>query len=80
MKLAAARLQEAVAHFNARHPVNVSGVGSLPSESESARGRPLAENRRSDDSAWCITRNGDGELVSNDRRNANLLVSVPRRR
>jgi len=80
VKLAAARLQEAVAHFNARHPVNVSDVRSLPSESESARGRPLAENRRSDDSAWCITRNGDGELVSNDRRNANLLVSVPRRR
>ena len=80
VKLAAARLQEAVAHFNARHPVNVFGVGSLPSESESPRGRPLAENRRLDDSAWCITRNGDGERVSNDRRNANLLVSIRRGR
>lgn len=80
VKLAAARLQAAVAHFNARHPVNVSGVDSLPSESESARSRPLAVNRRSDDSAWCITRDGDGGLVSNDRRNVNLLVSVPRGR
>ena len=80
VKLAAARLQAAVAHFNARHPVNVAGVGSLASESESARGRPLAENRRSDDSAWCVTRNGDGERVANDRRYANLLVSIPRGR
>jgi hypothetical protein len=80
VKLAAARLQTAVAHFNARHPVHVSGAGLLPSKSESARDRPLAENGRSDDSAWCITRNGDGELVSNDRRNANLLVSIRRSR
>ncbi len=80
VKTAAARLQEAVTHFNARHPVHVSDVGSPPSESESARGHPLAENRRSDDSAWCITRNGDGELVSSDRRNANLLVSIRRSR
>ena len=80
VKMAAARLQEAVAHFNARQSVNVSGVGSSTSGSESARGRTLAENHRSDDSAWCITRSSDGELVSNDRRNANLLVSIPRRR
>lgn len=80
MKMAAARLQVAVAHFNARHPVNGSGVGSATSESESARGGPLAVNGRSDDSAWCITRSGDGELVMNDRRHVNLLVSVPRGR
>jgi hypothetical protein len=81
LKMAAARLHVAVADFNARHPVTVSGVGSLESESASARGIPrFAEDRRSEDSGWCITRDDNGEVVTDDRRNVNLLVSVPRRR
>ena len=81
VKMAAARLQVAVADFNARYLVDVSGEGSRASEKQSAQGVPrAADHRRFDDSAWCITRNGDGELVTNDRRNVNLLVSIPRRR
>jgi hypothetical protein len=81
VKMAAARLQVAVADFNARHPVKFSGAGSLDPESAAARGSPgVAEDRAAEDSAWCITRGDDGELVTDDRRNAILLVSVPRRR
>ncbi len=81
VKMAVARLRAAVTDFNARHPVDVSGERPLASGKPSAQGVPrAANNRRFDDSAWCITRDGDGELVTNDRRNVNLLVSIPRRR
>lgn len=81
VKIAAARLQAAVAEFDTRHAAGTSGGELRALESASARSQTLGAGRTPvDDSVWCIVRHGDAGRGAGDIRHVNLLVSVPRRR
>lgn len=77
-RLAAARLQEAIAEFNARHAANTPGALS-PQLATAKGGPPRAASAPPDSARWCETRRGESESGVPFGAGANVLVSVPRR-
>jgi len=77
-RLAAARLREAIAEFNARHAVNAPGALS-PQLATAQGGPPRGASAPPDSAPWCETRRGESESTVPVGAVANVLVSTPRR-